>query len=327
MIRPALTIAMLVASSGAALAQVCVPPPPPVRNLDIPRFYATGSNSVVDPAALADHDAAVAPLTAFVRRIVQDADKSLRRTGSGQGELAACTLDALAAWARAGAYLGIMAQSQAEYQREWDLAGLALAYLKLKAHASPEHRRTIEPWLMRVADAVLAFQTDPKRDRNNHWYWTGLGLAAVGIGSDSPRHWNVARGIMQDAARDISAAGHLPKEMQRQGRALFYHVFSVMPLVVLAELGAARREDWYALSDGALHRLVRAVHAGLKDPAPFATASGATQETPANARAGWLQLYEARFPGRLVPPHPDVAEGNRWIGGHALLLRDVLRAR
>jgi poly(beta-D-mannuronate) lyase len=327
MTRNGWAVVVLALTSGLASAQTCVPPPVPVRDLDIPRFYAQGSNSQVDPAALAAHESATAPLVAYVQRVTQDADKALRRKGSALIDLATCTLDALAAWARAGAYLGTMAQAQSEYQRKWDLAGLALGYLKLRAFATADQRAVIEPWLIKFADAALAFQSDPKRGRNNHWYWTGLALAAVGIGADSARHWDVARGIMRDAARDVTAEGFLPKEMERQGRALFYHVFSVMPLVVLAELGAARGEDWYAFENGALHRLVRVVHAGLKDPAPFAARAGVAQQATSNTRAGWLQLYEARFPGRLTPPHPVVAESNRWIGGNAMLLRNVIRPR
>jgi poly(beta-D-mannuronate) lyase len=296
-----------------------------VRDLDIPRFYADAAGSKVDPEALAAHDKAVEPMTQFVRALTSQADKALRREDfDRQRTEAACALAALEAWARANALLGRMAQAQAEYQRKWDLAGIALAYVKLKPYASIGQRKRIEPWLETVADAARAFYDDPRRIRNNHWYWLGLGLGAVGIAADSERHWVMARGIMADAARDIDTDGRLAKELERGSRAFFYHVFSVMPLVVLAELGSARNEDFYALGDGALHRLISVVHTGLADPVAFERITGLKQDGTSNTRAGWLQLYLARFPDRLKPPHPGVPPGHRWLGGDDTLLKRAL---
>ena len=323
--RLAALIALMVMTSACGAASACPSPSPPVVDLDVERFYGDKAGSKIDAGKLASHDAAVAPLTAFLREVTQDADKALRRTSpKSQMDMAQCAMSWLTSWARAKALLGRMATPQAEYQRKWDFTGIALAYVKLKPFADADQRAVIEPWLVSLADRSRAFFDDPQRARNNHWYWLGLGLAAVGIGADSPRHWDMARGIMSDAARDIAANGTLPKEMERQSRALFYHAFTVMPLVVAAELGASRGEDWYALDDGALHRLVKATHDGLVQPEAFDRLAGIAQERPVNARAGWLQLYSARFPGRLATPHPTVAEGHRWIGGSAVVLKGAL---
>ena len=317
--------ALTVSIAHPAVAQTCLAPPPAIVNLDVERFYGDAAGSKVDAAKLARHDASVAPLTAFLREVTQDADKALRRSSpKSRQDMADCALAWMAAWARDGALLGRMASQQSEYQRKWDFGGLALAYVKLKPLARAEQRAAIEPWLKTLADRCRAFFDDPQRARNNHWYWLGLGLAAVGIGTDSARHWDMARGIMQDAARDIAQDGTLPKEVERQSRALFYHAFALMPLVVAAELGASRGEDWYAFGDGALHRLARTTHIGLVRPETFDRLVGAAQERPVNPRAGWLQLYTARFPERLSLPHPIVAEGHRWIGGSALTLKDAL---
>jgi poly(beta-D-mannuronate) lyase len=317
--------AALICLSATAHVQACAPVPPVVRDLAVPRFYADAAGTRVDPAAAATHEVAVAPVTAFVRTVTQDADKALRRTSpAARQELAACALGWLHVWAQGGAWLGRMQTQQAEYQRKWDLAGVALAYLKLRQFASVEQRVAIEPWLRTFADSCRAFFDAPERARNNHWYWLGLGLAAVGLATDSSKHWDMARGIIADAAADIRADGALPKELVRQSRALFYHAFAVVPLVVMAELAASRGEDWYALDGGALHRLVRLTHQGLIAPKQFEQLAGIAQEANPNSRSGWLQLYTARFPGRLVEPHPNVSDGNRWIGGSALILKTVL---
>jgi poly(beta-D-mannuronate) lyase len=318
-----------VAVAPAAAAEECPQPPPAVRDLDIPRFYSDAKGTVVDKALLARHDKALEPLKLFLQTVVSNADKSVRRpSAKSQGDAAACAIGWIRTWARDGAWLGRMAQPQAEYQRKWDLAGVALAYLKVRRFATPEDTAIIDPWLIKWADAARGFFDTPERKRNNHWYWLGVGMAATALATDSPRHWESARGIMADASRDISADGLLPMELERGPRALYYHVFSTMPVVVLAELGAAKGEDWYALGDGAAHRLVATTFAGLKDPARFVALAGVAQEDDPNTRAGWLQLYAQRFPDRVPweKDWPEVKPGHRWIGGDALVLAQTLRA-
>lgn len=331
-VLPALAIAFVawggLSAPSARAADDCPAPPVAVRDLDIPRFYKDAKGTIVDKALLAQHDRALEPLKVFLAQVASNADKSIRRQSpKSQAEAAGCALAWLTAWARDGAWLGRMAQQQAEYQRKWDLAGIALAYLKVRPFATPEDRSVIEPWLIKWADAARAFFDNPERKRNNHWYWLGVGIAATAIATDSERHWAIARGIMGDAARDITADGLLPMEMERGPRALYYHVFSAMPVVVLAELGAAKGEDWYALGGGAVHRLVTTTLAGLKDPSAFQTATGVEQEDDPNTRAGWLQLYAARFPARVPPEKdwPEVKPGHRWIGGDAMALAVALR--
>jgi poly(beta-D-mannuronate) lyase len=224
-----------------------------------------------------------------------------------------------------------MATAQSDYQRKWDLGGVALAYLKVRDLATDEERRVIEPWLIRFADAARGFFDDPRHKRNNHWYWLGLGMAGVAVAADSPRHWVMARDIMQDATRDIAADGTLPKELARGGRAVHYHAFSVMPLVVLAEIAAARGEDWYAFSDGALHRLVAVTLKGLADPSVFARLAGEPQQANPGAGTGWLILYERRFRDRLPANwpegRPDMRPAHRWLGGDVEHLMMALGAR
>jgi len=315
---------MLVAMGGPAIAQTpsskskpravtCPPTPKPVRDLDIPRFYANREGSAVDPDLATKHAAAVAPLVDFLRSIVDAADKAVARQDTAR---AACALTSLETWAAADAWQGDMVTQQAEYQRKWDLAGIALAYLKLKPHATPAQRAVIEPWLLRWSAKARAFFDNPARTRNNHWYWLGLATMATAIAAESDTHWQTARSIYDDALLDIRADGSLPKELERQQRALFYHVFAVTPLVVMAELAAARGEDWYGRQDGALHRLIALCMKGLQDPRYFEALSGIRQEQPVNPRAGWLSLYKARFPERLPAGRlPDVPDKHRWLGG------------
>lgn len=325
----ALTLAFGLSGVSSRVLAECSPPPPPVRDLDVPRFYSDDEGTVVDAALLARHRAAVEPLSLFLRTVVSQADKAHRRTKAVDQQAAArCAVRWLDAWAQGDAWLGEMGSLQGEYQRKWDLAGVALAYLKVRAFTEPDERRRIEGWLSRWAAQARAFFDDPRRRRNNHWYWLGLGLAATALATDSPTHWEMARGIMQDAARDIAADGTLPLELERRARALHYHVFAVTPLVVLAELARVRGEDWYAFEAGALHRLVTKTVAGLRDPVAFRLLAGVEQEPGTGPGAGWLHLYSQRFGARIEKiagrALPVGASGHRWLGGDVRVLAEVI---
>ncbi len=309
----------------AAAATICPPPPPPVRDIALPRFYGDKAGSVVDAKLAAAHKAAVAPLTAFVRQVTQDADKSWRRSKlDAQIEVGVCALHWIETWAKGDAWLGTMETKQAEYQRKWDLAGVALAYIKLRRFAEPAQRAVIEPWLMRFADTARAFFDDRDRKRNNHWYWLGLAVGAVAIATDEPKYWTMARGIMEDAARDIAPDGTLPAEVERKGRALHYHAFAVTPLVLLAELAASRGEDWYAFGNGALHRLAAITIAGLADPSLFEKLTDTEQDDATRPGSGWYYLYKARFSDRAKVALGDIPDSHRWLGGNVLVLSEVL---
>lgn len=318
---------MLLASSvlAADKAMACDKPPPAVKDLDLDRFYSDAAGSVVDPKLASEHEKAVAPLVTFLRHVVSDADQAVKKHDAGHG---ACAVRWLTAWAKGDAWLGKISSAQAEYQRKWDLGGVALAYLKVKSYAKPDEQELIEAWLVRFADASRAFFNDPKRRRNNQWYWLGVGLGATSLATGNERLWKEARGVMEDAAADIAPNGTLALELARERRALYYHAFSLTPLVVLAELAHARGEDWYKLKDGALHRLVDVTRRGLQSPEVFEKLAGVAQERPPKPGFGWLAIYRARFKDKVAAADwPEVPDQHRWLGGDVKLLMRVLDAR
>jgi len=302
--------------------QDCPPVPAPVVDLTIERYYEDGAGSVVEPTRMEAHKAQTAPLVEFVGFITQQADRAWQQRSSPQGTVA-CTLAWLKGWADGGAYLGKISSKQAEAQRRWDLAGTALAYVKVRQWASAEERAAIEPWLAKWADAARAAFDDEGVKRNNHWYWLGLAQAGVAVATNDNQRWQDAKAIFEDALADITPDGTLPLEMAREGRALHYHVFALEPLVVMAEIAAQRGEDWYALRDGALHRLVAKTAQGLADPAIFDKLAGVAQQRPVKPGYGWAIAYRARFPDRMreAIAQPD---GHRYIGGDLTVLERAL---
>ncbi len=307
-----------------AMAKACEPAPAPIRDIVLPRYYTDASGSEIDAEAKALHAEAVAPLTEFLRQIVKGADKAVAYDDTQQAK---CALEWLETWARGGAWLGVMGSKQAEYQRKWDLGGVAAAYLKLKVHATPAKQRTIEGWLKQWADLAYAFQSDPDRQRNNQLYWLGFALGATAIATDSDRHWRLSRDIMSEAAKHIAEDGALALELERKSQALHYHSFAVTPLVALAEMAAQRGENWFELEQGALHRLVALTIAGLNKPAIFDELSGYPQKLPAGTGAGWLWLYGQRYASLLPAMLPVVPRDHRWLGGDVANLKRVLSDR
>lgn len=101
-----------------------------------------------------------------------------------------------------------------------------------------------------------------------------------------------------------------------------------MPLVILAEMGAARGENWYGMEDGALHRLVALTISGLGDPAIFERLAAVPQEpSTGSGGTGWLALYARRFPGRATVEAVPMPTSHRWTGGDVLTLARVLARR
>ncbi len=302
-------------------ARACPASPAPVIDIDLPRYYDDAAGSRVEPGKLKAHREAAEPLTVFLNELTAMADKA---TVARDGKLAACPLKWIATWAEGNALLGTMHSAQADQQRKWDLTGIALAYLKLKVHATPETRAVVAAWLIRVTDAALKYFEEPGRKRNNHWYWMGLAAAATGLAANSDMHWQIGRRIMQDAASDVRSDGTLPKELAREGRALHYHAFALMALVPLAEIGRQRGEDWYALEDGALHRLVGTTLTGLRNPAIFDQLAAHPQERPVKPSFGWLPLYTMMHKDRVGNPAITMPKKHRWLGGDITLLPRAL---
>ena len=190
--RPLLAGLMLSFTAAAGVA--CPAVPSAVKELEIPRYYWDAAGTVVDVRLKAQYDAAVAPLVGFVREVTGQADAALKSAEPEKRKASAqCAMSWIDAWARGDAWLGPRITQQGEYQRKWDLGGVALAYVKVRSQATPEQRRVIEPWLTRVADAARGFFDDRDRKRNNHWYWLGLGLGGVALATGKDKFWVTAQ--------------------------------------------------------------------------------------------------------------------------------------
>jgi poly(beta-D-mannuronate) lyase len=135
--------------------------------------------------------------------------------------------------------------------------------------------------------------------QNNHLYWAGVELAAIGVAANDRKDFDWAMATYDNGVDQIQSDGSLPLEMARGVRALHYHLYALAPLVLLAEFGEANHLNPYAYANGAIHRLVNFSVAGVRDPAPFVKATGVQQEVPKTMtgdQIGWAPPYVQRFP-------------------------------
>jgi poly(beta-D-mannuronate) lyase len=219
------------------------------------------------------------------------ADQRLEKNDLDAGRCAVAWLDH---WAIGGAMQGRMinerGDTQAQFERKWMLAGLSLAYLKVRDLATPEQAQHIAPWMQDIADQSLALFDSPKHKRNNHYYWVGLAVMGTAVATDSKPHLDKARAVFDKALGDINDDGTLPMEMDRAGMALHYHNFALAPLVLMADLAKLKGEDWYARRDGRLHLLIDRVASGIDNPAWFQQQTGVKQKPVEGPVACWALM-------------------------------------
>lgn len=293
-LRPLTCLALLL---GANAALACSAPPPAVRDIDANRYYTDAKRSVVDPVQKARNEAAVKPVNDYLNGVARAASNwQAGRDPDG----ARCALDWLVAWADADALLGTMTTQQSYYTRKWTLGGLALSYARVQQVATPAQRKTIENWLRKLADVTLAHSDAHKGVRNNHYYWEGLALTAVGAVTRDARYLAWGRTVFDSAMAQVQPDGSLPLEMARGGKALSYHLFAAAPLVMMASI--------LDLRDPALERLLRFSIAGVRDPSTIERLAGAPQEVPAHV-PGWIAIHDRRA---AQPLAPETAPANNW---------------
>jgi len=285
--------------------------PAPVHvspNLTSSGYYTDAHHSVIDPEAQEQYKEAAAPYQEVTRRIIQAADEYQTTGSRAAAECAALLIDTAA---KDRFLAGTMNGSQSFYVQKWLVGAIAIAYLKVRPSGVASAAQTAEilRWLKNVSGQSMEF-ADPPGARhtpghalNNHRYWAGLEVAAIGIAADDPRlfKWGIESGEV--GIKQIQKDGTLPLEMDRAARALHYHLFAAGALVMLAEFGAANGKDLYEDHNGALKRLVERSAGGVTDPSYFRQKTGVEQEIPAWSSAmeyAWLRPYVRRFPNAAM---------------------------
>lgn len=292
-------------------AYTCPDPPPFSKSLDAESYYSDAHHSIIDPVKKAAYERAAEAPDHLGQWTTQAADAYLRH-GSRAG--AQCVYTLLSAAAAAKAWSASMPTGQAHYVQKWLLAGTAMAYLKVRntGVGTLEQDKEIQKWFGLLADQVIDYVDDkmknPNSDAwNNHRYWAGLAVCAAGIARNNSREFHFGMEAFKAGVDEIGPSGVLPRELQRAGMALHYHLYALAPLIMLAELGEANGMDMYSENHNAIDRLANLCEHGLLHPEIFEKATGVQQNMPdkiAGATIGWAVPYVRR--------HPD-AQLSAWI--------------
>jgi poly(beta-D-mannuronate) lyase len=124
-------------------------------------------------------------------------------------------------------------------------------------------------------------------------------MAGVALGDRDRFEWGLEalnRGVCQ-----ATPQGALPAELNRQDRALHYHVFALAPLVALAELGQRNGIASYETCNNSLQRIVSFTLSAFDDPTQINSLSGTTQlpetmDVKPSSSIAWLEIYASRYP-------------------------------
>jgi poly(beta-D-mannuronate) lyase len=278
------------------------------------------THSIIDPVRQEAYRKSSDGVKAVGLAIVKAAD-DYRSSGSRQA--AQCATSRVITMAQDKSLSGKMSSSQAYYVQGWVVGAVAIAYLKVREtkDATPEQTESISKWLLSVGgQSKKYFDGQKKIHGNNHLYWAGVELAAIGVAANQRSDFDWGMETYDNGVDQIKPDGTLPLEMARGSRALHYHLYALAPLVLLAEFGEANGLDLYAHAHGALHRLVDVSVAGLRNPALFEKATGVKQEVPTVASGddiGWAPPYAQRFPNaeltRFINAAPSLSV--YYLGG------------
>ncbi len=282
------------------------------------------THSIIDPVRQEAYRKSSDGVKSVGIAIVKAAD-NYRSTGSHSA--AQCAITQIMSLAQERALAGRMSSSQAYYVQGWVVGAIAIAYLKTRETeiVTPQQTKIITSWMQSVGEQTKGYYAAHKKSghgdaQNNHLYWAGVELAAIGVAADNRNDFDWAVAAYDNGVDQIRPDGTLPLEMARGRRALHYHLYAIAPLVMIAEFGEANHMDLYAHANGSLHRLVDVSVAGLQNPEFFARAAGVQQEVPKRVsgdQIGWAPPYLRRFPNpalkRLVQAAPSLSV--YYLGG------------
>lgn len=299
-------------------SQSCPNPPPPVVEVMGKTYYKDSHHSVIDSKLHKESREMVMPLRTFNNQVARLSDRIWKYDDQKAED---CLYFWLNTWAHAGALLGD-ANYQGEFERKWNLSGIALAYLKIESlvHWNSEQRKVIVSWLEKVANRVRADfeqKLDRQSRRNNHIYWAGLSVMTVAISTNDHTlyQWGLNKAIQ--ASKDVTAEGFLPEELDRGRRARHYQSFSLQALTMMAFLARNNGVDLYSLNNQAVHRLAQKTVEGYQEDSVFEKATSTPQEPMDPDDFQWSVVYIYHNPNKInfEPLKLGPSNFSPWLGG------------
>lgn len=280
----------------------------PVKELDLFSIYDQDddSRSTVDPEQKKKYDKAIKQARDFLTDITKQAS-NYTQTDGNRLEQADCALKALRSWADADA-LSVLKTRQSALSSSRLIAGAAMAYMQVRPAAKILDIETapIDAWLTRRAENLIPVYTetgDARSNFQNHRYWGGFAVAAVGVAVGNKAFLDFGIESYKIGICQVTPEGALPLELARQKKARDYHLHAIAPLVMIASLAHPNGYDLFPECGNALQRLVHFSLDSISQPKKIETLSGA-QQLPVpmedgvvrSDRIAWLSVYLRYFP-------------------------------
>ncbi|MGI9450767.1 MAG: alginate lyase family protein [Geminicoccaceae bacterium] len=257
------------------------------------------------PAFYQDREAwreAIRPLFAFEDAV---SDLAGAYVASGDRYFADCLIDLLHAWAMADAltkfhYTSTERQAWFNIEDMLFAAGLAYSVVRNRVNDRAIEREKIDAWLAKAARIHLSIDGGPSSCCNNHFYRRALYAAVIGILNRDHELFRVGVSALYSALHEMGERGELPREIERDDRAIHYQNYALLYLVPIAELIERQGYPAYALSiDGrTLHDAVALTLETLEEPAMLRDLAPTAQDLRFigdKQYFAWMEIYLGRF--------------------------------
>ncbi|MBB2820015.1 UNVERIFIED_ORG: poly(beta-D-mannuronate) lyase [Rhizobium esperanzae] len=283
--------------------------PAPVATLNLTSIYEDDdeSHSSIDPKNKDRYDKAIAQTRQFAAFVTKYAS-NYTETDGNKLDAASCALAALDSWARADA-LSDLKTRQSYLSATRIVAGAALAYVQVRPAATLLKFDTgaIEKWLGGLAERTIPVYTesgDRDSNRQNHRYWGGFAVTAVGVAIGRRDFLDFGFESYKLGVCQVTADGALPLELMRKKKARDYHLHATGPLVMMASLLQANGYDALSQCDNGLQRLAHFALDSINDPSKMEMLAGEPQVNLPRDKRGlirpdriaWLDAYLRYYP-------------------------------
>lgn len=289
------TVAGLVAPADQPAICLDIQPPPKVLQTQSKYRQDDSSRSTVDENALAARDKTVQPIRDAVRQVTNIAYAPSDNPAVLQAR-AECVLHNVDRWAHANS-LTEMRSVDAYLSRDRWIAEVALAVQTAgkRVVISEERKALYSAWFGAVANDTIdaySLRLGPKSRTNNHRYWAGLSVAAIGFLLDNDSYKSWGKTSFEIGACQVDNHGLLPAELARGEKALDYHVYALRPLAAIMKVSSDHGEPLQSRCLDGFRRLSEMTRDALDDPRQFERLAGLRQTTSAqeNSYSAALKL-------------------------------------
>ncbi|MCL1079021.1 alginate lyase family protein [Parashewanella spongiae] len=183
-----------------------------------------------------------------------------------------CMLDTIEPWANNNALMGNATNHTGKSVRKWSLAAISSNLIAFKSHIDLNNPRVVNitHWIDRITNKAITEWSNRKIDKiNNHDYWAGWAVMNSAILLNNNDYYQWALNRYRIAMSQLTSDGFLPNELKRNSRALSYHNYALIPLVMMADLAYANGDDMISSQSAEINLLVDNVSLGLNSSSAF----------------------------------------------------------